>query len=103
MRRPNTSLPFSAWQIDDWVLESLRLCGCHEIRVNEGEQFYDDEQIFNVTEDGILSYCFTMDDNKREPRDRFLAINWSNITPAFFKKVVEVHIYALNQRPKQRF
>ncbi|KAH7703611.1 hypothetical protein AAVH_29212, partial [Aphelenchoides avenae] len=49
---------------------------------------YDDDQNFKVTEEGILSYCFTLDDNLPVPQKRYLGITWVNITPAFFKKVV---------------
>lgn len=43
-----------------------------------------------VTEEGILSYCFTLDDDSAVPESRSLRIAGPTITPAFFKKVVEV-------------
>ncbi|KAH7693004.1 hypothetical protein AAVH_39966, partial [Aphelenchoides avenae] len=79
-----------AWQIDDKRLKSLRLRGCNEIYVRQfhAEPEHDDE-IFKVTEEGILSYCFTLDAELTAPNRRSLRITWSKITPAFFRKVVE--------------
>jgi hypothetical protein len=51
---------------------------------------YDDERMFKVTERGVLSFCFSMYDGLPVPKRRFARILWSPITPAFFKKVVEV-------------
>ncbi|KAH7709604.1 hypothetical protein AAVH_23118 [Aphelenchoides avenae] len=49
----------------------------------------DDTEYFKLTEEGILGYCFTLDDGLPVPKARILRITWPTITPAFFKKVVE--------------
>lgn len=77
-----------AWQITDKLLESLRLRGCNE--------FYDESYNANVvekkpvTEEGILRFCFTRNDEFPMPKWRFLRIECVDITPAFFKKLVQV-------------
>lgn len=50
----------------------------------------DDDEMFKATEEGILGYCFTLDDGLPVPEARFLEITWAAVTPAFFKEVVEV-------------
>ncbi|KAH7695855.1 hypothetical protein AAVH_37082 [Aphelenchoides avenae] len=66
----------------------LRLRGCNEIHVRElGSQ---EDKNFAVTEEGILSYCFTRDHDLPVPERRSLGISWpASITPAFFEKIVE--------------
>ncbi|KAH7697123.1 hypothetical protein AAVH_13525 [Aphelenchoides avenae] len=79
--------PIPAWQITDQLLESLRLRGCNE--------FYDESYNGNadekkpVTEEGILSLCFTRNDEFPTPKWRFLRIQCVNRTPAFFKKLAQ--------------
>ncbi|KAH7709095.1 hypothetical protein AAVH_23646 [Aphelenchoides avenae] len=74
-----------AWQIDNKRLETLQLRGCNGICVRD----QPDNEKFTVTEEEILSYCFTPR-NGDSPERRFLRISWpSAITPAFFKKAVE--------------
>ncbi|KAH7707036.1 hypothetical protein AAVH_25734 [Aphelenchoides avenae] len=66
------------------MLESLRRRGCNELVV------VDEIDSKNaVSEEGIQSYCFTLDDVSAVPESRSLRITWPTITPAFFKKVVE--------------
>ncbi|KAH7707035.1 hypothetical protein AAVH_25733 [Aphelenchoides avenae] len=60
---------FPAWQIDD------RLDGS--------------EVQHTMTEEGVVSYCFTLDDDLPMPESRSLWIAGMTVTPAFFKKVVE--------------
>ncbi|KAH7707038.1 hypothetical protein AAVH_25736 [Aphelenchoides avenae] len=76
-----------AWQIDDKRLESLRRRGCSEIWLFN--RLHGDESKYEVTEEGILNYCFTSDDDLPVPSGRRLGINCSTITPVFFKKLVE--------------
>ncbi|KAH7707626.1 hypothetical protein AAVH_25136 [Aphelenchoides avenae] len=78
-------LPVS--QIDDKRLLSLRQRGCNELVAFHSSM--DDAEKFHVTEEGMLSYCFTLDDDSPVPESRLLEITSVNITPAFFKKVVE--------------
>lgn len=58
----------------------------------------DDDEMFKATEEGILGYCFTLDDGLPVPEARFLEITWAAVTPAFFKEVVEVRRWVLPQR-----
>ncbi|KAH7703770.1 hypothetical protein AAVH_29057 [Aphelenchoides avenae] len=76
-----------AWQIDNKRLQTLRLGGCNGICVRD----QSDNEKFAVTEEEILSYCFTPRNGASPvPERRFLRISWpSAITPAFFKKAVE--------------
>ncbi|KAH7702491.1 hypothetical protein AAVH_30350, partial [Aphelenchoides avenae] len=78
-----SSIP--VWQIVDERLESLRLRGCNKIYVRPD----DDDTKFEVTEECILSFCFTLDAGLPVPEGRSLEITPENITPAFFEKVVE--------------
>ncbi|KAH7699842.1 hypothetical protein AAVH_33049 [Aphelenchoides avenae] len=75
-------------QIDDKWLESLRLRGCNYVNVGQNTEDESDEK-FAVTEEGILSYCFTLDEHLPVPDVRFLRICSVNLTPAFFTKLVE--------------
>ncbi|KAH7704190.1 hypothetical protein AAVH_28623 [Aphelenchoides avenae] len=74
-----------AWQMDDKRLESLRRRGCNKTEVNGCGSKY------GVTEEGILSYCFTLEDDLPVPERRYLRTDAESatITPAFFKKVEE--------------
>ncbi|KAH7708473.1 hypothetical protein AAVH_24276 [Aphelenchoides avenae] len=73
-----------AWQIYDNLLESLRIRGCNEIDVSPGAEE------FHATEQGILRYCFTLDDGLALPKTRILVLNCANVTPAFFTKLVDI-------------
>ncbi|KAH7723945.1 hypothetical protein AAVH_08539 [Aphelenchoides avenae] len=84
------------WQIDDKLLESLRRRGCNEFHLSpDGPIPYEDHERLNVTEEGILSYCFTRDDDLPDgdgltvPGSRFLRMTRVTLTPEFFTKVVE--------------
>ncbi|KAH7710685.1 hypothetical protein AAVH_22021 [Aphelenchoides avenae] len=84
----DSSIP--VWQIDDNRLDMLRTCGCNELHVCPSDtEPYDDDEKLKVTEEGIVSYCFALDGGLAMPEKRYLKITWVNITPAFFKKVVE--------------
>ncbi|KAH7707037.1 hypothetical protein AAVH_25735 [Aphelenchoides avenae] len=72
------------WQIDDKGLASLRRRGCNEIWL-----FNDNVTNYEVTEEGILSYCFTSVDDLPVPGRRYLRIACANLMPVFFKKLVE--------------
>ncbi|KAH7704191.1 hypothetical protein AAVH_28624 [Aphelenchoides avenae] len=82
LRLDACSIP--AWQIDDKGLASLRRRGCNEIRLFNGNV-----PKYEATEEGILNYCFTSDDNLPVPERRCLQIACANITPVFVKKLVE--------------
>ncbi|KAH7706903.1 hypothetical protein AAVH_25869 [Aphelenchoides avenae] len=73
-----------AWQINDDLLESLRLRGCNETEVSPyaGEKFH-------VTEQGILRYCFMLDDDSAKPKTRVLRLTWTKVTPTFFRELVD--------------
>ncbi|KAH7694181.1 hypothetical protein AAVH_38778, partial [Aphelenchoides avenae] len=80
----------SVWQIDDELLERIRLCGCNETIVYPDDaELPDWDEKFPLTEEGILSYCFTLDDDLPVPQKRALRVTWTIITPAFFKKLVK--------------
>ncbi|KAH7673124.1 hypothetical protein AAVH_42397, partial [Aphelenchoides avenae] len=66
----SSSIP--GWQIDDTRLELLRLNGCNEIHLCQ-----DSTTQFKVTEEGILSYCFTLDVGLPVPESRFLRLTWT--------------------------
>ncbi|KAH7725098.1 hypothetical protein AAVH_07376 [Aphelenchoides avenae] len=77
------------WQVDNERLKSLRLRGCNKLNIDSMDP-YDDDETFPVTEEGMLSYCFTLDDGLTVPERRSLRITYgAAITPAFFEKVVE--------------
>ncbi|KAH7721266.1 hypothetical protein AAVH_11229 [Aphelenchoides avenae] len=76
-----------AWQVTDKLLESLRLSGCNSFF--EELYFANADEKSDGTEEGILSFCFTLDDDLPMPDCRFLKIVHVNITPAFFKKLVQ--------------
>ncbi|KAH7687896.1 hypothetical protein AAVH_40551, partial [Aphelenchoides avenae] len=80
-----SSLP--ARQIDDKRLESFRRRGCNTIQLRQ--DVMHDRGKFPVTEEGILDYCFALDAVVPMPGRRSMEITSVNITPAFFKKVVE--------------
>ncbi|KAH7710677.1 hypothetical protein AAVH_22013 [Aphelenchoides avenae] len=44
----------------------------------------------NITEQGILDYCFTLDGDPTTLERRRLRISWATITSEFFKKLVQV-------------
>ncbi|KAH7711004.1 hypothetical protein AAVH_21690 [Aphelenchoides avenae] len=79
--------PIPGWQVTDVLLESLRLRGCNEFYENSYNTNTDEKS--EVTEEGILSYLFTLDDKSPMPDWRFVRIECVNITPAFFKKLVQ--------------
>ncbi|KAH7707625.1 hypothetical protein AAVH_25135 [Aphelenchoides avenae] len=66
----SSSIP--GWQIDDTRLELLRLHGCNEIHL-----WPDITEPFKLTEEGILSYCFTLDDGLHVPESCFLRLTWT--------------------------
>ncbi|KAH7703510.1 hypothetical protein AAVH_29317 [Aphelenchoides avenae] len=76
-----------ARQITDKLLESLRLSGCNSFF--EELYFANADEKSDVTEEAILSFCFTLDDNLPMPERRFMKIVHVNMTPAFFKKLVQ--------------
>ncbi|KAH7708475.1 hypothetical protein AAVH_24278 [Aphelenchoides avenae] len=79
-----------AWQINDDLLESLRLRGCNEIQVCPWDhELRDGTEKFHVTEKGILRYCFALDDGFAVPETRVLRLAWANVTPTFFRKLVD--------------
>lgn len=77
------------WQIGDKRLESLRLRGCTAFHVFSNPMEPDDHDRFEVTEEGILDYCFTQDDDLPLSVGRALRVPCATMTPAFFSKVVE--------------
>ncbi|KAH7694256.1 hypothetical protein AAVH_38701, partial [Aphelenchoides avenae] len=79
------------WQINDKRLESLRLRGCNEIQVRTlSRELNDAAEEFEVTEAGMLSYCFMLDDHLPMPARRSLQLPGTIVaTPAFFEKLVE--------------
>ncbi|KAH7680462.1 hypothetical protein AAVH_41163, partial [Aphelenchoides avenae] len=85
----NSSVP--AWQIDDKRLESLRLRGCNEVHIEGPDNMEPNDNMarLNVTEEGILGYCFALDGDPTTLERRRLRISWATITPEFFNKVME--------------
>ncbi|KAH7710693.1 hypothetical protein AAVH_22031 [Aphelenchoides avenae] len=77
--------------VNSSVPESLRLRGCNEIHIEGPDNMgpYDDMARFNVTEEGVLDYCFNLDGDPTKSERRRLRISWATITPEFFKKLVE--------------
>lgn len=78
-------------QIDDARLVSLRLCGCNVFHVQPDPRHYANDDKFNVTEEGLLNYCFTLDDGLPVPESRTLQMSRVTLTPAFFNKIVQVN------------
>ncbi|KAH7715412.1 hypothetical protein AAVH_17184 [Aphelenchoides avenae] len=79
------------WQVNDEFLHKTCYAGCCLVDFAGNAPLTEDE-LYAVTDEGILSYCFSSDLGAMKDRGRTLSVTDASITPALAKKCIQASL-----------